>query len=58
MQVDRCARVMPIFQRVHKLFGDLLPKSNIVTASSPNPPYTAWDKIAHDIISLQEYKPI
>lgn len=42
MQVDCCAWVVPIFQRVHKLFRDLLSKRHIITAASPYPPSATW----------------
>lgn len=40
MQVDSCARIVPTFERVHKLFGDLLSKRHIITTASPNPSST------------------
>lgn len=43
MQVDRGARVVTIFQRVHKLFSDSFSKVNIVTATSPNPSTTTFE---------------
>lgn len=58
MQVDCCAWVVSIFQRVHKLFGDLLSKRHIIAAASPNPPFTTWTINSTHVISLQEQKSI
>lgn len=37
VQVDCCARIVPTFERVHKLFGDLFSKRHVITAASPDP---------------------
>lgn len=40
MEIDCCARVVSIFQGIHKLFGDLLSKRHVIAAASPYPPFT------------------
>lgn len=53
VQVDCGARVMPIFQRVHKLFGDLLSKCCVITAASPNPSSATWGLRIHTVIHFE-----
>lgn len=40
VQVHSGSRVLAILQRVHELFGDLLAKVYVITAATPDPPFT------------------
>lgn len=37
VQVDRCARIMSAFERIHNFFGDLFSKHRVITTATPDP---------------------
>lgn len=37
VQVDRCARIVSAFERIHNFFGDLFSKHRVITTATPDP---------------------